>query len=356
MVREPAKVGGTAHGAAPTVEVMEVRRIDVRDDEECAHAYDVIVASRGHERPWNEPPSLAETLVEWRHVDEAEPMEMWGAHDGPELVGVATLWLPMADNTTMTWVDVQVSPGSRRRGAGAALVERLVERAREEGRATMLVEFHVPPGVSGHGYQRFAERHGFRLGNTEVVRHLELPVDESLLDGHAEQARTRWEGIYRLETHVDGVPEHLQDSLCAVMNQLATDAPSGEISFEEESLTPARYREHLDVAKAQARVRLTTVAVHEPSGEVVAYTDLILPAGAPGTAWQWGTLVQREHRGRRLGMAVKVENLGRLQRDHPERRRVVTGNADTNAWMVSINEDLGFRVVELCPAYQRSLA
>jgi len=24
--------------------------------------------------------------------------------------------------------------------------------------------------------------------------------------------------------------------------------------------------------------------------------------------------------------------------------------------MVSINEDLGFRIVELCPAYQRSLA
>ena len=35
--------------------------------------------------------------------------------------------------------------------------------------------------------------------------------------------------------------------------------------------------------------------------------------------------------------------------------RVVTGNDDTNSWMVSINEDLGFRIVELCPAYQRHL-
>ena len=59
---------------------------------------------------------------------------------------------------------------------------------------------------------------------------------------------------------------------------------------------------------------------------------------------------------RRLGMAVKLENLGRLQADHPERRRVVTGNDGTNSWMVSINEALGFRIVELCPAYQRRLA
>ncbi|MEW1955626.1 GNAT family N-acetyltransferase [Terrabacter sp. NPDC080008] len=335
---------------------MEVTRIDLRDDDECARAYDVIVASRAHERPWFEPPSLAETLVEWRHVDEAEPMELWGARDGSELVGVATLWLPMTDNVTMTWADVQVAPGHRRRGAGTALVERLVARAREEGRATVLVEFHVPPDSDGHGYRRFAERHGFVLGNIEVVRHLELPVAAALLDRHAAQARPRWDGAYRLETHVGGVPDHLVASLCDIMNQLAVDAPSGEIDFEEESLTPARYREYLDVEKAQARVRLTTVAVHEASGRVVAYTDLVLPAGAPGTAWQWGTLVQREHRGHRLGMALKVENLRRLQRDHPERRRVVTGNADTNSWMVSINEALGFRVVELCPAYQRSLA
>ena len=55
-------------------------------------------------------------------------------------------------------------------------------------------------------------------------------------------------------------------------------------------------------------------------------------------------------------MAVKLENLGRLQSDHPQRQRVITGNDGTNSWMVSINEALGFRIVELCPAYQRKLA
>ena len=57
-----------------------------------------------------------------------------------------------------------------------------------------------------------------------------------------------------------------------------------------------------------------------------------------------------------LGTAVKVENLRRLQVAHPRRELVTTRNDDTNSWMVDINERLGFRVVELCPAYQRKLA
>ena len=58
------------------------------------------------------------------------------------------------------------------------------------------------------------------------------------------------------------MPEHLQQSLCSVMNQLAVDAPTGDIEFEEESLTPARYEEYLEVFRQQGRARLTTVAVH----------------------------------------------------------------------------------------------
>ena len=194
---------------------METRLIDVHDDEVCARAYEVIVASKDHERPWHEPPSLAETLVEWRHVDEAEPMEMWGAWDGDELVGVATIWLPMSDNTSMVWHDVQVHPAHRRRAAGSALVERIVHRAGEEGRPTLVTDLMVPPESEDHPYRRFAERHGFHLSNTEIIRHLQLPVAEDVLGRQAEHARARWEREYRLETHVGGVPPELQPSLCA---------------------------------------------------------------------------------------------------------------------------------------------
>jgi GNAT superfamily N-acetyltransferase len=341
-----------------TVAAMGTTRLDVTDEERCRQAFDAFVASKGLDRPWFEPPSFDEMIVDWRHEDAAEPKEIWVVEDDRldgKVAGFAIMWLPMQDNTWLSWFDIQVHPDARRRGHGSALIERVLERAREHGRTELVTDLLAPQDQPEHPYRRFIEGQGFSLSNTEIIRHLDLPVADTLLDRLEAESRPRWEGDYRLETHVGGVPEHLRASLCAVMNQLAVDAPTGAIEFEPETLDPARYQEQLDVEREQKRVRLTTVAIDEKSGDVVAYTDLVLPAGAPSVVWQWGTLVHGDHRGHRLGMAVKIENLRRLQADHPTRKRVMTGNDGTNSYMVSINEELGFRIVELCPAYHRKL-
>ena len=335
---------------------MGTTLLDIHDDARARRAYEAIVASRVLGRPWFEPTSFTEHVVDWRHDDKAEPKEIWVAEDAAGIAGVATLYLPMEDNTSLAWFDLHVDPSRRRRGHGSALIERVAERAAAAQRTLVLTEFMVPSDAPEHEYRRFAERHGYTLNNTEVIRHLDLPVAGERLDALCEASRPRWHRDYRLETFTNGVPEPLRPSLCDVMNQLVVDAPTGDIDFEPESLNPTRYQEYLDVERDQQRTRLTTVAIDDATGDVVAYTDLVLPAGAPTTVWQWGTFVDRAHRGRRLGMAVKVENLRRLQAEHPGRRRVTTGNDGTNSWMVSINEELGFRVVELCPAYQRTLA
>lgn len=334
---------------------MGTLQLDVTDDARTRQAHQALAASRVFGRPWYEPPSFEETAIDWRYEDKAEPKEIWVAEDGGQIAGVATLYLPMEDNTWLAWFDLHVHPDHRRRGHGSELMERMAERAAKARRTSLITEFKVPVDAPGHEYRRFVERRGYALNNTEVIRHLELPVADAHLDRLDAESRLRWSGDYRLETHVNGVPAPLQQSLCDVMNQLIVDAPTGDIEFEPESMTPERYAEQIDVERRMSRERITTVAIDD-TGDVVAYTDLVMPSGMPTTVFQWGTYVHREHRGKRLGMAVKVENLRHLQATHPERRRVATGNDGTNSWMVSINEALGFRIVELCPAYQRKLS
>lgn len=330
--------------------------VDVADDAQCAAAFAAIIASRTHERPWDDSDGIEPTVAEWRYEDPSERMEKWAVEAEGEVVGVATLWMSQDDNTDKIWTELDVHPAHRGRGAGSVLVQAVERRARELGRHEILAEIYVQADDSGeHPYERFAARHGYVPESTDKVRILDLPVPDEVLDPLEATARERWAEAYRLETHTDGLPDELIAGYCRVSNLLNVDAPTGAVDFEAETLTPERYRRYLDLERRQDRRRLTTVAIEQATGEVVAYTDLVLPAGAPTKVWQWGTLVDREHRGHRLGMAVKVANLRELQRSHPERTLVGTGNDATNSYMVGINVELGFRVVELARMYRKVL-
>lgn len=105
---------------------------------------------------------------------------------------------------------------------------------------------------------------------------------------------------------------------------------------------------------ASGRTKLTTVALDD-AGDVAAYTEIAVPEADPGRSFQWGTLVRKAHRGRRLGLATKAANLLWLQTERPEVTSVITWNAEVNRHMVAINERLGFRPVARAAEFQRVL-
>ena len=116
---------------------------------------------------------------------------------------------------------------------------------------------------------------------------------------------------YDIVTYVDVVPDELVPSLVDLLNQLAVDAPTGDIEFEAGAMTPEIYREQMQRRTATGRTIYETVAVKD--GQVVAQSTMSAPP--PGEEMphlnQWGTYVHREHRGHRLGLAVKAANLRR---------------------------------------------
>lgn len=72
-----------------------------------------------------------------------------------------------------------------------------------------------------------------------------------------------------------------------------------------------------------------------------------LPAGAVGrtdpdeVARRPGAPDRADVDRRRLGLRIKLANLERLRREHPEVRAVDTFNADDNRWMIAVNEAMG---------------
>ena len=263
--------------------------------------------------------------------------------------GVAVGWgsasLFLLDNLTKSWIEVHVDPDHQRRGYGSQLMEALLREAQAEGRTEHMIDTTVPVDqAKTHGYSQFLMRHGFEYSNIEIVRYLELPIAAETLDTWSAKAAQKHDG-YRIETFFHDIPEELIPSLCTLLGLLGVDAPTGECDWEEEVFTPERFAELQKMISDMGRIRLETLAI-APDGTVAAQSTLCVPTDGVTDAWQWGTFVHRDHRGKSLGLATKAANLRVLQEKFPEKTRVSTQNAESNDYMVAINKLIGFKIVE----------
>lgn len=303
-------------------------------------------------RPWNSFWTFQEMAGMLREPTDDQRMECLCLYDGQQMVAAGFAEMSLLDNLDKAWVFVAVEPELRGRGFGSMLMDALLETARRNDRTQVTGMLAVPfEERHSSGLLRFMDKHGFRLANTEIMRILRLPMPAGLLEEVRRESAPYHED-YQISTFVDEVPDEYLASYCYLRNQLALDAPTGDIDFEAEALTPEIIRQRFDRNRRSGRTTYFSLAIRD--GEAVAHSDLAVPP--TGTeSHQLGTLVRRDHRGHRLGAAVKVANLEALQRDRPDITEVHTGNAETNRWMVSINERLGFERVAVCPELLREL-
>lgn len=343
-----------AEARNPTLGRVRIREIDVHNDAEFSRWFVILRAAEldgREEMPfWSEH----ECAVMMRRDEPGEVWRCFAAFEGEAsdetMTGVAIVVLPLLDNTKFAFIGASVAPEDRNRGIGSALVDFIVAHARAEGRTRMLAETNLAfADREDHPYRTFAEHRGFSLANVEVRRRLDLPVDDVTIQAWIDDAAPH-HADYRIETFVDDIPDELLPSLCHVLNQLAVDAPTGDVDFEEESMTPETFKIRRAKLAEMGRTIYETVAI-APDGDVVAHSTLGVPAD-DDNAFQWGTLVRRDHRGHRLGMAVKAANLRRMQKAHPDQKRIITTNSEVNAPMVGINEAMGFEPVELLAEFQ----
>jgi GNAT superfamily N-acetyltransferase len=324
---------------------MDLRLIDIHDDD-VMRDFHRVVDEGDHVGRADAPRfTFEEYAAAVRAPDSGERAEHYAAYDGDTMLGTAIVYLFLLDNTDKAWLEVCVHPEHRGRGVGTALLDRVTAVAVADGRTELITDSKIPfDRVDDHPYRAFAERRGFHQSNIEVVRHLAMPVDDQRLKDWAEHAAEKADG-YRVETYVGHFPDEYAESLCVLLGQLAVDAPTGDVDFEEEVMTPERLAERYEMAAAMGRETYESVAL-TPEGVVAAQSTLQVPVNGSTDAFQWGTFVHREHRGHRLGLAVKTANLQELQARHPHITRVTTQNGETNGYMIDINEQIGFRPVE----------
>jgi GNAT superfamily N-acetyltransferase len=333
-----------------TTSTLTIIPLDPAESAAVDGAYQVMAAAVAHDIPDFPEPSRfqfeAGLLVPWP----GEETVRWIArHDDGDVVGFLAVVLPTLDNLDNAFLGLDVRPDQRRRGVGRALFEHAVAFVRERGRRRVMAHTvqELPGGVPrGAGAPAFAAAMGLQRALEEVRRRLDLAtVERAQLDAMLAEARAAAAG-YSLARWRNVVPERHIVDVARLDSDFINEAPMGELALEAEKVDPARIRKAEEARKRHGRTLISTAAVHDATGRVVALSDLARQAGHVEHVGQGITLVDPAHRGHRLGLLTKIENLRFAMDELPGMRYIDTWNAAVNTHMIAINERMGFRPVD----------
>jgi len=286
----------------------------------------------------------------------ASRTEHWLVRRDGRVVGAADISLPLLDNLHLSEVELTVATDARRQGIGTALLRHVEQRVAAAGRDTVIgyvvdpLDGGPPRPVDG---QRFAEAGGYLRGLDEIHRVADLtaaPAHDELLG----EAWRHAEG-YELVQWAGRMPDEIVDGAAYLNGRMNIDAPIGDLAIEQQRMDAARLREGEAKTHDRGMLALGTAVRHRESGTVAGYTDIVTIPGDEEHCWQGNTIVDPEHRGKRLGMILKIENHRLLGSYRPRMRYVHTWNAEVNAHMIAINEAVGYRAVDRWIAYQKKL-
>jgi GNAT superfamily N-acetyltransferase len=309
-----------------------------------------------------------ELLPRW--IDPHDPRRLFLARVGGQIVGRGTYEFSPEPRDPVGWLTVEILPRFRRRGIGRALLEAMDVVARQDGRTTYQTGFisqsnipgkrvHSPTGFGSVPARddgvRFALSHGFALEQVERLSSLALPVSPPVLAAHRAEAELAAGTDYRVVRWEGRTPVERQHDLANLRNRMATDAPYGELEIREEPWTATRVSDLDDLEEQSPRVLLTSAIEHVPTGRLVAFNELSVPPDTSRPVAQRDTLVLSEHRGNRLGMLIKIDNIQALTETHPGHPAITTGNAEENRYMLAVNEAVGFVALAYESAWKRVL-
>jgi GNAT superfamily N-acetyltransferase len=331
---------------------VDIREID-RSDEALVHRHwEIGRDAEAASRPYDFYPPWETAWLTYQTGRHDLDMTLLGAFDGDRMVGAGRTDVGLLDNLHAASSMVHVDPAHQRRGVGRALDGACVETARARGRRLLMTEAYAPPGQQSAGLL-FAQAMGYLPGLEDGMKVVDLVETEPSWAALEEKAAERSDG-YHLVTWVDHVPEALVDDYCRLNEAFVTEAPMGDLDVEPEVWDRVRV-EQAEARNARTGRHELAAAALTAAGRMVALTEIMVNERAAHRGFQSGTLVDPEHRGHRLGLAVKLANHRQVREAYPDLRVLLTGNAGVNAPMNAVNDQLGYHEVERCVEMQKDL-
>jgi len=311
---------------------------------------DYYVIIEAEDMPGDPPIPLEMRITDWRHISTHYPEFRWILRDEDGIAAAAVAAYDVDQNLENGFGRIHVHPDKRRRGYGRAIAGPMFDLLEDNGRKRLetWIKKDEPAGAlaANLGLKQVYEDKRSRLSITDL--------DMNLMDvwiGRAVERASDYELVY----YQSPIPDDIVGKFCD-LTYIMNTAPREDFEEEDEVMTPERWREmESNVIDSKAQLH-NLIAIYKPTGDFAGYTQIKTQDLQADLAWQWDTGVDPTHRNKGLGRWLKAAMIKRVLGSHPEVSRVDTYNAGSNAPMLSINVEMGFRPVHIAHAWQGGLA
>ncbi|MHA2336532.1 MAG: GNAT family N-acetyltransferase [Candidatus Hodarchaeales archaeon] len=258
-------------------------------------------------------------------------------NDASLLIGTVTL-LAYTDkspsykgNEHFAQFEISLLPEFRRKGLGLKLLEKVVESTQILGKTLLITSSKESSGIE------FLKKLNFNRENRLQLKDVDWSmVDQWNKEGQAKNPETKI-------LFFDSIPDDLIDQFAGMVTETMSQAPLGSLNVSEMRATREVLRTRENEFRSVGNVP-TTILTLEANGKISAFSEMYYSTNTKLILEQTFTGVKEEFRGRGLGKWVKAALLLYMSIKYPEVTAVKTGNAESNAPMLSINDRLGFKI------------
>ena len=254
-----------------------------------------------------------------------------------------------ATNKHLLWVDAYVRPEERRRGVGMRWLNVVVQMLDEHDARVFGMS---ADNEAAHAFLKWL---GATPKLTDIESRLNLSeVDWAMVARWVEEGRERSPQT-RLEIYDGSLPREMWDDFAAQRSLLLNTIPFEGLEMGDIVITPEKIGDWIERAKVTHTV-WHNILTREPDGTISGMTDVEWTSYGRKQIQQQFTGVLPAARGRGIGKWIKAAMLLHMRELYPDAESVVTDNAHSNAPMLKINRDLGFKPSRTSVDYQMSRA